>query len=268
MKKLLVVAVALVALVLASTVTAAVPALLESNVQSNRQGLMDCTGFDGYLQPLDSGNFNTARTSDAQAGFTVLGDFVDGAGSVTPYVGGTSGLRWWGINYDFVSTFCTDDDLAGTPFDIIFYDGDASGPGSVVATVLNVSPTIVDTGIPFNVTTIGEYTATFSGIDITGATWVSIQRQEGVTDCYWLWADENLVGSYDDLAVQDDGATPAIVDTDQTMCLQAFDPAEPTPTFNPGGEGGQPIPTMNRWGMLAMVGMLLGVAVLLIIRRK
>jgi len=42
----------------------------------------------------------------------------------------------------------------------------------------------------------------------------------------------------------------------------------PTPTFNPGGDGGAPIPTMNRWGMLAMVGMLLGVAVLVIIRRK
>ncbi len=39
------------------------------------------------------------------------------------------------------------------------------------------------------------------------------------------------------------------------------------PTDNPDA-GGQPIPTMNRWGILAMIGMLLGVAVLVIIRRK
>ncbi len=39
------------------------------------------------------------------------------------------------------------------------------------------------------------------------------------------------------------------------------------PTDNPDA-GGEPIPTMNRWGILAMIGMLLGVAVLVIIRRK
>ena len=39
------------------------------------------------------------------------------------------------------------------------------------------------------------------------------------------------------------------------------------PTEDPNA-GGAPIPTMNRWGILAMIGMLLGVAVLVIIRRK
>ncbi len=42
---------------------------------------------------------------------------------------------------------------------------------------------------------------------------------------------------------------------------------QPTATPNPGA-GGAPIPTINRWGMMAMVGLLLGVAVLVIIRRK
>jgi len=44
--------------------------------------------------------------------------------------------------------------------------------------------------------------------------------------------------------------------------------APPTPTFNPGGDGGAPIPTLNWLGMLAMVAMMLGVAVLVIIRRR
>lgn len=41
----------------------------------------------------------------------------------------------------------------------------------------------------------------------------------------------------------------------------------PTPTYNPNA-GGNPIPTLNWLGMLAMVAMLLGVAVLVIIRRR
>lgn len=41
----------------------------------------------------------------------------------------------------------------------------------------------------------------------------------------------------------------------------------PTPTPDPNA-GGQPIPTLNWLGMLAMVAMLLGVAVLVIIRRR
>lgn len=51
----------------------------------------------------------------------------------------------------------------------------------------------------------------------------------------------------------------------ETIYIDSTQP--PTPTPDPSA-GGAPIPTMNRWGMLAMAGMLLGVAVLVIIRRK
>lgn len=44
-------------------------------------------------------------------------------------------------------------------------------------------------------------------------------------------------------------------------------PPQPTETPDPNA-GGAPIPTVNTWGMLAMICMLLGVAVLVIIRRK
>ena len=51
----------------------------------------------------------------------------------------------------------------------------------------------------------------------------------------------------------------------ETIYVDSTQPPTPTPDPNAGG---QPIPTVNRWGMLAMVGRLIGVAVLVIIRRK
>jgi hypothetical protein len=247
-------------------VAAAVEPVLVNDGPQTEQGLLDCTGFDGYQQPLDSGNFNTARTSDEEASFFVSEDFVSAGGVVTPFSGGSTGLRWWGINFDFVSTFCTDDDLAGTPFTITFLDGDATGPGSIIATVTGVSPTITDTGVAFSSTTIKEYTATYSGVDITGATWVRIVRQTGVAGCYWLWVDEDLVGSYDDLAHQEGSATP-ILTTDHTMCLQYYDPTGPTPT-PPPATAGEPVPSLNTYGIIAMVVLLVGVAVLVMWRRS
>ena len=44
--------------------------------------------------------------------------------------------------------------------------------------------------------------------------------------------------------------------------------AGPTPTPPPGGGGGEPIPAMNRYGMLAMIALLAGVAILVVIRKK
>lgn len=178
-------------------------------------GSSSCSGFEAYEQPLDTNNFSTARTSDQETAFVVSEDIVDGGGAITTFNGATSGLRWWGINFDFIATFCTDDDDANTPFDLTF-SADAGGtPGAVLATVSNVVPTIVDTGVPFASTTVREYTANFSDEDITGASWVTITRQVGVAGCNWLWVDETAVGTYDDIADQSGGSVPS----DHTMCL-------------------------------------------------
>ncbi len=254
------------ALLIVGGVAAEVQPSLVNDTINTRQGLLDCTGFTGYQQPMDSGNFNTARTSDVEASFFVYEDFVDGTGAVTPFVGGSSGLKWWGINVDFnpTVTFCDDDDLANTPYNIYFYDGPATGPGSVVATVTGVVPTITDTGIAFSTTTIKEYTATYAGVDISGATWVRIERQTGVPECFFLWVDEDLVDSYDDAAYQE-GAVPPNVTTDQVMCMQFFDPTQPTPT--PSGAA-VPVPSLNSFGIIAMVLLLIGVAVLVMWRRS
>jgi len=51
----------------------------------------------------------------------------------------------------------------------------------------------------------------------------------------------------------------------ETIYVDSTQP--PTPTIDPNA-GGSPIPTMNTYGIFAMAAMLLGVAVLVIIRRK
>ncbi len=208
---------------------------------------VDCEGYDAYQQPLDTANFNNARTSDEEAGFLVAESFIPG-----PYSGAVDGIRWWGINFDFVSTFCTDDDVAGTPFTVTFWT-DTPDVGSIVCQQTGVAPTIVDTGVVFAGTTIGEYSAKFPECDATGATWVSIERETGVAGCFWLWVDEDLVGSYDDDAWQ--GATG--LGTDHTMCVQA-------PADRPIVE----VPSLGQFGLMALLLSLLGAGIYRIRRSK
>ncbi len=224
--------------------------LLANNPDPILGGLQECTGFEEYQQPLDANNFGTARTSDAESAFLVAEDFVDGAGTITPHSGAADSMRWWGINFDFIATFCTDDDDAGTPFDITFWD-DVPSVGNVVASATGVSPTIIDTGIPFAATTIREYSASFPSIDVTGATWVSIQRQTGVVGCQWLWVDETLIGSYDDMADQT-GSVPS----DHAFCMGASS----APVIE--------VPTVNEVGLVALLLSLLAAGMVLLRRRE
>ncbi len=207
---------------------------------------VDCEGYDAYQQPLDPANFNTARTSDEESGFLVAEGFVP-----DPYSGKVDGIRWWGINFDFIATFCTDDDVAGTPFTVTFWD-DTPDVGNVVCEQTGVAPTIVDTGVAFATTTIGEFSAKFPACDATGATWVSIERETGVAGCFWLWVDGDLVGTYDDMAWQ-----AGSVDTDQTLCVQA-------PDDQPIVE----VPSLGQFGLIALLVSLLGAGIYRIPRGK
>ena len=218
---------------------------------------VECESFDAYQQPVDPANLSTARTSDEESIFSVAEAFVDDTGTITPYNGSINGIRWWGINFDFIMTFCTDDDDANTPFTVTFWD-DEPDVGNVVCQQTGVVPTIVDTGIPFNVTTIGEYSAELDECDATGATWVEIERDVGVAGCFWLWVDESLVGSYDDTAWQNGNPPPVPPDpSDQTMCLQA--PADP-PIVE--------VPSLGQLGLLALLLSLLGAGIYRIRRDK
>ena len=183
----------LACLLLAGTVAAQPNASLQHTGAPLSGTLADCTDFEDYQQPLDTANFGTARTSDAETAFVVSEDFVDGAGTITPINGSASGLKWWGVEIIFPPAPCTtSDDAANTPYDLTFYADNAGEPGAVIATVTGVVPVFVDTGIPFAFVTIGEYTATFPDVDVSGAAWVSVVRQVGVAGCNFLWVDETL----------------------------------------------------------------------------
>lgn len=83
-----------------------------------------------------------------------------------------------------------------------------------------------------------------------------------------IGADGNLYiqfyESYDDLAdaIDADFTLPSSLTIDYIAGAQP-----PTPTADPGA-GGNPIPTMNRYGIIAMVVALFGIALLVISRRK
>ncbi len=231
-------AVAIAAIVVCSpTLAADVQAFLNNtNSPNGTSAPLDCSGYD-YQQPLDSVFFDTARTSDEETGFETIEAFVDSGGAITTGSGSVSSLRFWGISYDFVSTFCQDDNNADTPFNVYFYADSKGEPGALVGSVTGVTATMSDTTIPFAGTTIKQYDASFSGVDVSSASWVGIARQTGVAGCNWLWVDEDLGGSYDDQAYQG-GSGP--VDTDQTFCSGGgveLPEVEPVPTLAPLGLG-------------------------------
>jgi len=212
-----------------------VPPFVVADEREGRGGgraLADCTGLSDYAQPFDNANFGTARTSDEQAGIAVAEDLVDAGGVVMPMLTApVTTIRWWGISLEFDPTvpgfvaFCGQDDAALTPYIFKFYTGTSSGPGVLRATRQAAPTSIVDTGTSFSLgANVMEYTATIDPpVCHEDITWISIQRKTGAhaangNPCYFLWVDEDLVGSYDDAAYQD-----GLVETDQTICIGVFE---------------------------------------------
>lgn len=191
--------------------------------------LEDCTGFDAYQQPADRFNWIWLPPSDEESEFVVSENFVDESGDLMPWEGTVSGLKWWGATIEPGSlNLCgeDDEDIHGTPFDITFYRGGVTGPGSIVAT-FSVTPAFA------RVSSFGvnarEFSALFPSIDVSGATWISIVRRRGVEGCVWHWIDENLEGTYDDQAhYSPEGIWP----TDHALCLRSpgagVDPVQAT----------------------------------------
>ncbi len=187
-----------------------------------------CGSLTDYQQPLDTVNFNTARTSDEEASFTVFEDFVSGA-VITPLPAlNAANLRVWGAtiefdpNVGFIAT-CLQDNANLTPFNVAFFADNAGQPGALIGSAVATPSNITDTGIPFAFTTVFEWDLTMPAIDVTGAAWVSVQRQTGVgtgggNQCLFLWLDE-LTASYDDTSIQNDGVINTVNTTDHVFCL-------------------------------------------------
>ena len=202
--------------------------LIDPNVSPEGGTLANCDAFPDYQQPLDSANFGTARTSDAQIPLEVAEDIVSGTAITTLPTGTIAGVRFWGISAEFNPAVgfvgqCLEDNAANTPYTFNFYADNAGAPGALLGT-RTAAPTATDTTIPFAFATIFQYDANFAPIDNTNVSWISIQRQTGVqatsgNDCYFLWVNETNVATYDNFAVEILTPTPAA--NDQVMCLLA-----------------------------------------------
>lgn len=107
---------------------------------------------------------------------------------------------------------------------------------------------------------------------VVGLSWPDVTP----TGDYQIWPGSNAAGQTQPsylasvgcaIADPTDIAAIGFPDMHLVFTVNGDEAAQPTATPNPGA-GGAPIPTMNRWGIFAMVGMFLAVAVLVIIRRK
>ena len=218
-----------------------------------------CNGFAEYQQPLDPLNFGTARTSDEEAMF-VTSEAILSGGVITPLTERMAdNIRFWGISAIFNGGFlgeCSDDDDVNTPFVVTFSDDNAGTPGNVIASAVVAPTSITDTTIPFAFATIHEYDIALPPMDVTGAAWVSVQRQTGASNvsgqCLFLWVDETDLTTYDNVADQNGGSVPS----DHIFCLSA-----PVAI-----DGELPIPTLGTWGLLLLL-LGLGVAGVFFLRR-
>jgi len=216
-------------------------------------GALDCDNgatASVYGQPIDVANFGTARTSDVEIALTVSESIVNGAGVITPMAGGmTDSISFWGLSLEFDAGFvatCTEDNTALTPFEITFHADAAGVPGAAITTVVATPTLIEDTAVPFAFTTIFKWDVSFPETDLTGAAWVTIQRQQGVNtaggnQCLFLWLDETLPGSYDDSAFS---STNGVEPTDQAFCISEA-AAPPVPAV--------PVPTLNFYSVLLLL---------------
>ncbi len=114
--------------------------------------------------------------------------------------------------------------------------------------------TFVSSGTSFfpNSTGLGTFSDSYSftvNVPNEYMAWAGAWAGESYTGpTYWFWASTQFTSAY-------------------TAPLYIDDVQPPTPTPDPNA-GGAPIPTLNWLGMLAMVALMLGIAVLVIIRRR
>jgi hypothetical protein len=211
------------------------------------EDIADCSYFIQHRQPFDSANFGAARVSDVQVGIRMFDNFFDG-----PLWGPVSGIRFWGIEIDFGSpTFlCAEDDLAN--FNLAFWGGDIVPDISDLKGEENdIFCVETDTGVPF-----GEYGNVVQYdcgpyLDFGPARWMSVQRMDDQDDCFWLWVDEQGLGTYDDQAYQENGS--GLVTSDQTFCLASI--------------GDDDVPATTGIGV-ALIVLLLGGSSAYFLRRK
>jgi len=200
-----------------------------------------------FEQPPDTPVSFGAAVSDAGWGSLCLDDFWD----ITSDIGD---IHWYGFSMDR-----EEEDLpcnvTGMEFEIIFYEDSSGSPGASVATFSHVTPaiTVYDdfgfgrTGYHFEVADLGAPVSLTKG-------WVSIQSTYSLNDCIFLWLT-SPTGNNNGRQLPD-----GMFGENLAFALSAAPP--PTLPSPPG------VPTVNHWGIVAMITLFTGLLVWTMWRRR
>lgn len=200
-----------------------------------RAKAVDCTGMSGPGQPM--GEYDWAYTSDPELAVRSAEALLDDTMDVAPLgPGAITGFRWWGISWEWDEVlgdwldYCGEDDLAFTPFQIVFYSAAELRVPACPVAVRTVVPTIQDTGLPWgaNGFNVMEYHGTFAPVDGTEVAWIAVERLQGQdaasgNSCFFLRVNEAGFGTYDDAAYQIGG--DGLLSEDLPYCVDATTPA-------------------------------------------
>lgn len=198
-------------------------------------GTMSCTGGGLYAQDLDPLGVGSAFTADEELDLTDFEGVVGPDGELTTLPNGTLTLdmRFWilSVEIDPVVGFtapCSQDDDAGTPYNISFFDDVAGLPGNLLGTSTAQVIANQDTGINFIFGNIRAIDVTLdNALSNDGVTHIGIQRQQGQdaangNACVALLVNEEVIGTFDDQANQLEGMAFSPTDSDFPLCLDGF----------------------------------------------
>lgn len=194
-----------------------------------------CATYEDFQQPLFRGD--NSLTSDEETEYEALENLIDESGSIAGLRGPQiRRLRWWGISLEFDGMNfigpCSEDDAAGTPFVLRFYEDSSAIPGALIATRTGAVAEIAATGeLTFPTgTPIMRYSVEFAPVDSTDVRWISVRREPGPPThlgnaCEFLWTGEEDLELYDNFAYQRDLLLPdldyAWMGLDLLLCVDA-----------------------------------------------
>lgn len=202
--------------------------LLNDSVQPRGDfSLAQCSANAIVDQAFDATNGPTARNSDVASDLLVAENIsANGAGAVVS-TGQADSITFWGIQVAFQDGvgFTGSCDPSASDFIITSWSDAGNAPDQIIDSE-TVTASATDTGEGFAFTTVYEFQASLSGLDLDNAGWISVQREETppvapATGCFFLWVD-NDPGQGDALSLQIDLDASEITlnESDQSMCLE------------------------------------------------